>query len=150
MIYCKSIFHNLYGLTGNWFTSISELKCSKWILKIPERLSFEGMHNINRVVVVITTAQLHSTKSEIRFCTRSNPVHGVSEIRNGENLWQWSPLEIRLNVFRRPTVPQNHHHHLYHETFKHLEAATGSVLKKKVLLKFRKIHKKTPVPESLF
>ena len=24
----------------------------------------------------------------------SNPVRGVSEIRNGEDLWQWSPLEI--------------------------------------------------------
>ena len=36
--------------------------------------------------VVITTAQLHSTKPEIRFCAVSNPAHGVSEIRNGENL----------------------------------------------------------------
>ena len=28
-------------------------------------------------VVVITTSQLHSTKSELRFCTGSNPAHGV-------------------------------------------------------------------------
>ena len=35
--------------------------------------------------VVITTAQLHSTKPEIRFCAVSNPARGVSEIRNGEN-----------------------------------------------------------------
>ena len=59
-----------------------------------------------RGVVVITTAQLHSTKPELRFCTGSNPARGVSEIRDGEELWQWSGLEIRLNAFRRPTVPQ--------------------------------------------
>ena len=39
-----------------------------------------------RGVVVITTAQLHSTKPELRFCTGSNPVHGVSEIRDSEDL----------------------------------------------------------------
>ena len=33
---------------------------------------------------VITTAQLHSTKPECRFCTGSNPARGVSEIRDGE------------------------------------------------------------------
>ena len=31
---------------------------------------------------------------------------GVSEIRDGEDLWQWSRLEIRLNTFRRSTIPQ--------------------------------------------
>ena len=40
-------------------------------------------------VVVITTAQLHSMKPELRFCVGSNPAHGVSsEIRDGEDLWQ--------------------------------------------------------------
>ena len=37
-------------------------------------------------VVVITTAQLHSTKPELRFCAGSNPACGVSEIRDGEDL----------------------------------------------------------------
>ena len=37
-------------------------------------------------VVVITTAQLQSTKSELRFCTGSNLAHVVSEIRDGEDL----------------------------------------------------------------
>ena len=37
-------------------------------------------------VVVITTAQLHSTKAELRFCTGSNPARGVLEIRDGEDL----------------------------------------------------------------
>ena len=39
-----------------------------------------------RGVVVITTAELHSTKSELRFCTGSNLARGVSEIRDGEDL----------------------------------------------------------------
>ena len=34
----------------------------------------------HRGVVVITTAQLHSTKPEFRFCTGSNPARSVSEI----------------------------------------------------------------------
>ena len=46
--------------------------------------------------MVITTAQLHSTKPELRFCTRSNPARGVSEIRDGEDHWQWSRLKIKL------------------------------------------------------
>ena len=39
-----------------------------------------------RGVVIIITAQLHSTKPELRFCTDSNPARGVSEIRDGEDL----------------------------------------------------------------
>ena len=56
--------------------------------------------------MVITTAQLQSLKPELRFCAGSNPARGMSEIRNGEDIWQWSQLEIRLNVFRRSTIPQ--------------------------------------------
>ena len=37
-------------------------------------------------VVVITTAQLHSKKPELRFCAGSNHAHGMSEIRDGEDL----------------------------------------------------------------
>ena len=39
-----------------------------------------------RGAVVITTAQLHSTKSELRFCTGSNTARGMSNIRDGEDL----------------------------------------------------------------
>ena len=69
-----------------------------------------------RGVVVITTAQLHSTKPELRFSAGSNPARGVSEIRYGEDLWQWPRLEISLNAFRRSTIPQKtiHHHHHHH------------------------------------
>ena len=61
---------------------------------------------IRRGVVVITTRQLQSTKPELRFCTGSNPTRGVSEIGDGEDLWQWSRLEIRLTAFRRSTIPE--------------------------------------------
>ena len=37
-------------------------------------------------LVVITTAQLYSTKPELRLWGGSNPGHGVSEIQDGENL----------------------------------------------------------------
>ena len=30
----------------------------------------------------------------------------MPEIHNGKDLWQWSWLEIRLNVFRWSTIPQ--------------------------------------------
>ena len=55
---------------------------------------------------VITTAQFYSKKPELRFCAGSNSVRGVSEIRDSEDLWQWSRLAIRLNVFRWSTIPQ--------------------------------------------
>ena len=69
-------------------------------------------------VVVITTAQLHSTKLKLKFCTGSNPAHVMLEIHDGEDLWQWSWLEIRLHVFPWLTIPRkqfiihHHHHHL--------------------------------------
>ena len=59
-----------------------------------------------RLVMVITTAQLHSTKPELRFCTGSNSARSMSEIHNDEDLWQWSWLEIRLNAFRWSSIPQ--------------------------------------------
>ena len=37
-------------------------------------------------VVVITTAQLHSSKLELSLCADSNPARGVSEICDGEDL----------------------------------------------------------------
>ena len=46
----------------------------------------ESFGKWRRGVAVITTAQLHSKKPELRFCTGSNPARGVSEIRDGEDL----------------------------------------------------------------
>ena len=36
--------------------------------------------------MVITTAKLHSTKPELRFCAGSNSARGGLEIRDGEDL----------------------------------------------------------------
>ena len=41
---------------------------------------------MTRGALVITTAQLHSTKPELRFSAGSNPAGGVLEIRYGEDL----------------------------------------------------------------
>ena len=49
---------------------------------------------------------LHSTKPELRFCASSNLARGGSEIWDGEDYCQWSRLEIKLNAFCRPTIPQ--------------------------------------------
>ena len=34
---------------------------------------------------LLTTAQIHSTKSELRFCIGSNPARSMSKIRDGED-----------------------------------------------------------------
>ena len=39
-----------------------------------------------RGLVVITTAQIHLIKSELRLCTGSSPARGVLEIRDDEDL----------------------------------------------------------------
>ena len=45
-------------------------------------------------------------KPKLSFCPGSNPAHSVSEIRNGEDVWNWSQLEIRLDPFYRSIIPQ--------------------------------------------
>ena len=67
---------------------------------------FEKPSTSGNRLVVITTAQRHSTKHELRFREGLDPASGVSEIRDGGVLWQWSQLEIMLNVFRRSTILQ--------------------------------------------
>ena len=64
-----------------------------------------------RGVVVLTTAQLHLTKPELRFCAGSNPARGMSEIRDGEDFCQWSQLEVRLQKYTTKTILHHHHHH---------------------------------------
>ena len=65
-----------------------------------------GFRKVLGHLLVITTAQLHSTEPELKFCAGSNPARGVSEIRDSEDFWQLCWLEIRLNTFRRSTIPQ--------------------------------------------
>ena len=81
--------------------------CNFWTAKLLFRRKNRIGRKWSRGVVVITTAQLHSTKPELRFYAGSVPAHGVSEIRDGEDLWQWSRLKIKLNDFRRYTYHKN-------------------------------------------
>ena len=86
----------------------------------PRSLS-RSLHDIllEHGVVVMTTAKLHSSKPELRFCAGSNPARDVSEIRDGEDLWQWSQLEIRLCLSSvNHTTKTIHHHHHHHNVWR--------------------------------
>ena len=64
-------------------------------------------------VAVITTTQLHATKSELRFCAGSNPASSVSEICNDEKLWQQPRQELSLSSVNHFTKAILHlHHHI--------------------------------------
>ena len=87
LIFELSLFVDTQSLIVCWLHHISLIFCS---------------YNL----AVITTAQLHWTKTKCRFSTGSNDARGVSEIRDGEDFWQWSVLEIKPNAFRWSTIPQ--------------------------------------------
>ena len=89
--YCKIL---------KWTTFQVRIEESTWFL------TYKYRSKRHRGVVVITPTQLHSTKPELRFCAGSIPALCVSEIHDGEDLWQWSRLEMRLNAFLRSTIPQ--------------------------------------------
>ena len=88
---------NLGGNAGNKIEiEKTQRKCIKsnflFLLKLKKKkenkLELEKKRKEIRIgVVFITTAQLHSTKPELRFCAGSNPARGVSDIRDGEDLW---------------------------------------------------------------
>ena len=79
----------------------------KWVI-INKNSATDGAFSVlwRRYVMVVITVQLHLTKPELRLCAGSNPARSVSEIWDGEVLWQWSRLEIRLNTFRWSTISQ--------------------------------------------
>ena len=64
-------YATVYTATKNFLKVVSQLK--QQILPL---FCDEG----------VTTAQLHSTRPELRFCAGSNPACGVSEIHDGEDL----------------------------------------------------------------
>lgn len=84
------------------YTKIIKYMSSKYNTKNKQTLSkaFCWRHSIQWCcgLAVITTMQLNSTKTELRFCVASNPTCEVWEVFDGENLWQWSYLEIRLTA----------------------------------------------------
>ena len=67
--------------------------------------------------MVLTTAQFHLIKPGLSFCIDSNPTSVMSEIHNGENIWQWSltlkpPFWINhfANKNKKQTKKINHHY----------------------------------------
>ena len=109
--YFRTKLHHRQWLGPKYASAIWTTKMDFKLVKRPI-LILSLNHNLANPIypmsgaVVITIAQPHSTKPELRFCAGSNLARNVSEIGDGEYLWQWSWLEIRLNTFRRSTIPQ--------------------------------------------
>ena len=58
-----------------------------YILRFSLRKRFNVSYiKLRRGVVVITTSQPHSSRSELSLCAGSNPVGDVSEIRDSDDL----------------------------------------------------------------
>ena len=81
--------------------------------------SFSSVFLWHHGVAVVTMAQLHSTKPELRFCAGSNSAHYMSEICDGENLWQCSWLEVRFKHFSlvNHSAKSSHYHHRLQKVF---------------------------------
>ena len=72
--------------------------------------------------LVVTAAQLQSTKPELRFCTGSNHAHSVLDIPDCEDLWPWSRAGNKakhLLSVNHTTKTIHHHHHHYHHHHHH-------------------------------
>ena len=68
-------------------------------------------------VVVITAAQLHSTKPKLRFYAGQSSAGDVLEIHDGKDHWHFFRLERGLNAVRRSSIPQKTNHHHYNNLF---------------------------------
>ena len=87
-----------------WYTNVSnKIEIKQWFNNDTFQILIVSLLHLG--VVVITTTQLHSTEPELKFCTGLNSACSVPEIQNGEDLWQWSQLEMRLNAFWHWTKP---------------------------------------------
>ena len=65
-------------------------------IDLPTRVTRNTASSIDHILLnaaVITTAHLHSTKPELRFCSGSNPARGVSEICAGEYIKDFKYLQ---------------------------------------------------------
>ena len=100
-------------------------------------------------ILIFDAAQLHSTKPELRFCTGSNPAHSVSEIFSGEDLWQWSQLEIRLNVFCWSTIQKKQNNSISPYKFMLQHFSEGCLFGKNLWRKIKKSDKKAMQPKSV-
>ena len=81
------------------------------------------------MLVVTTTAQLHSTMPELRFYAGSNSACDVLQIRDGRESLIMSRLEIRLNTSSINRIRKTIYIILLvHIFFNSAESATGRVL----------------------
>ena len=88
--------HVFPGFTSHLSQNQPSFTCSKLAIETLEQgVKYVLKEWWCRGVAVITTAQLYSTKPELRLCAGSNPDRGASEICDGEDLWQWPRLEIK-------------------------------------------------------
>ena len=77
------------------------------------------------IVVIIATAQLHSTKptSQVNQPCQSrlgpNPTHGVIEFSCWESFLDWSQLKLRLSTFIGQTFQETIYHHCCHHCLHH-------------------------------
>ena len=89
--YTKVSTESFYWVFGSFFADILSRQTEKFwnrcnILLLTYLAPEFWRLSICSGVVVITTAHLHSTKPELRFCAGSNPTCSVSEIHDGEDL----------------------------------------------------------------
>ena len=74
--------NSMFGRSPNFLTDNQQMH--HLIILFSESLPLKKVEHLT--IVVITTAQLHSTKPELKFCLGSHPARGVSEIRDGADL----------------------------------------------------------------
>ena len=84
---------------------VKEERGEPW--KLLSNLPLESYSDCNSRISVfrITTTQLHSTNPELKFCASSIPVHGMLDICDNKNLYEWSRLEKKLDAFSSSTFP---------------------------------------------
>ena len=107
-----SILMMLLSAAGVNIPLICNNSCLGYLSLTYHTLTYHWRHG----VVVITTAQLHSTKPELRFCAGSNPARRV-----GDSRW-WGSLTMvpagnkakSLSSVSHTTKTIHHHHHHHH------------------------------------
>ena len=88
LFYRLNIFQvlNVFHIV-NAFYRLNGFYMLNGFFKVERFLSVFAIHRfLERGVVVITNAQFHPTRLEIKFCAGSNPAHGVLGIHDGEDL----------------------------------------------------------------
>ena len=65
---------------------LTSTSCIRKIYTLTNYYIIKSYISGHRGAAVITTTQLHSKKSKLRFCKGSNPIRGMSEIYDDENL----------------------------------------------------------------